>query len=54
MNEEIVQLVQSAQSFLRIANNIWSIGVIFIVVCIPLEIIFFHLSRKRQIKRKPR
>ena len=47
MNEEIIQLVQSAQSFTRIANNIWTFGVFLIAVCIPLESIFLHLSRKR-------
>ncbi len=51
MNDEVIQLVQNAQSLATISHNIWTIGMLAIFICIPIEIIALGFSRKLQSRR---
>lgn len=51
MNDEVIQLVQNAQSLATISHNIWTIGMLAIFICIPIEIIALGFSRKSQSRR---
>ena len=46
MNDEVIQLVQNAQSLATISHNIWTIGMLAIFICIPIEIIALGFSRQ--------